>query len=289
MTCTSLTALAAEEEPMLIALAPEAEEFIVGIPQITVNGEEVDFSKSNLSQYIFETNGNTMVPLRAVAEKMGFTVGWDGENQAVTVGDDDWEVRVYIGEDLYSGVSKQAIGMTVPQSYGAAPQLFEDTTFVPAKMFELMEYKYHAVGQFVDFTKAADENNVQIPNPFIPYENIDVAKKALSFNPSVPSHIPVGYKIGEIAAIEDDFLQIVYYNDKDERICYRTAKGNEDISGDYNSYTNEKKIKIGNYEVTVRGNENISGAIWSSKDISYSILSDKELSEKEINEIIQSL
>lgn len=71
MTCTSLTALAAEEEPMLIAPAPEAEEFIVGIPQITVNGEEVDFSKNNLSQYIFETNGNTMVPLRAVAEKNG--------------------------------------------------------------------------------------------------------------------------------------------------------------------------------------------------------------------------
>ena len=291
MTATSLTAFAAENEPILIAPAPAADEIVIGTPQITVNGEAIDLSRSNLSQYIFETNGNVMVPLRAVAEKMGFTVDWDGENQAVTVGDDNWEVRAYIGEDFYSGVTKieGAVGATGPQSYGAAPQLVEDTTFVPAKMFELMEYSYNSVGQFVNFTKATDENSVQIPNPFVPYENIDAAKKALSFNPSVPSYLPTGYEIGEITAIEDDFLQIVYYNDKDEKICYRTAKGNEDISGDYNTYANENKITIGNYEVTVRGNENISGAVWNSDDISYSILSDKELSEKEINDIIQSL
>lgn len=374
MTCTSFTALAAEKEPILVAPAPAADEMVIGVPQITVNGEAIDFSKSKLSQYIFETNGNTMVPLRAVAEKMGFTVGWDGENKAVTVEDDDWEVRAYIGEDLYSGVSKQAIGITAPQSYGAAPQLFEDTTFVPAKMFELMKYKYHAVGQFVDFTKAdtiidetgqeysndtliisvaadaaeADIINLfksneleiinkmdnlkmytvklknpmtvddldmyiaeleknenilavnknyiihvdeitQMPNPFIPYESIDAAKKALSFNPSVPSYMPIGYEIDEITAIEDNFLQIIYNNDKGERICYRTAKSNDDISGDYNTYDNEKKITIGDCEVTVRGNENISGAVWNIDDIAYSIQTDTELSEKEIKDIITSL
>lgn len=374
MTCTSLTVLAAENEKMPIDTTTAADEMVVGVPQITVNGEAIDFSKSKLSQYIFETNGNTMVPLRAVAEKMGFTVGWDSENQAITVGDGEWEVLIYIGVDSYVGVSKIAIGMTAPQSYGAAPQLFEDTTFVPAKMFELMEYKYHSVGQFVNFTKsntiidemgqkysndtliisvAADaveadiinlfrsngldiinkmdnlkmytvklknpiiaddldmyiaelEKNenilavnknyimyldeiAQIPNPFVSYENIDAAKKALSFNPSVPSYIPTGYEIDEISVIEDNFLQIIYNNDKGERICYRTAKSNEDISGDYNTYANEKKITIGDCEITVRGNENISGAVWISKDITYSILSDKELSEKEIKEIITSL
>lgn len=361
---------------MLIAPAPIADEMVVGVPQITVNGEAIDFSNSNLSQYIFETNGNTMVPLRAVAEKMGFTVGWDGENLAVTVEDDDWEVRAYIGEDLYSGVTKieGAVGAATPQSYGAAPQLFEDTTFVPAKMFELMGYNYHAAGQFVDFTKAdtiidktgqeysndtliisvdanaaeadiidlfksngleiinkmdnlkmytvklknpmtADdldmyiaelEKNenilavnknyiihldepVQIPNPFIPYENIDAAKKALSFNPSVPSYLPTGYEIDEITAIEDNFLQIIYKNDKDESICYRTAKDNDDISGDYNTYANVKKITVGDCEVTVKGNENISVAVWNAGELTYSIQSDKELSEKEIKDIIMSL
>lgn len=376
MTFTSSIALAAESESMLIAPAPAADEMVIGTPQITVNGEAVDFSKSNISQYIFETNGNVMVPLRAVAEKMGFTVEWDNENQAVTAGDDEWEVRAYIGEDLYSGVTKieGAVGAATPQSYGAAPQLVEDTTFVPAKMFELMDYTYHAVGQFVDFTKAStiidemgqeysndtliisvaadaaeadiinlfrangldiinkmdnlkmytvklknpmtaddldmyiaqlekNENILavnknyiihldemtQMPNPFVPYENIDAAKKVLNFQPSVPSYIPTGYEIDEITVIGDNFLQIIYRNDKDERICYRTAKSSENISGDYNTYANEKTITIGNYEVTVRGNENISGAVWNSGEITYSILVDKELSEKEIMDIIMSL
>ena len=282
MTATSLTALAAEKEPMLIASAPTADEMVIGSPQITVNGEAIDFSKSNLSQYIFETNGNTMVPLRAVAEKMGYAVDWDGENQAVTVGNDDWEVRAYIGEDLYSGVSKRAIGAAAPQNYGAAPQLIEDTTFVPAKMFELVGYNYNSVGQFVDFTKAVEENNVQIPNPFVPYENIDTAKSALTFNPSVPSYIPSGYKTEEITVVGNDFLQIIYINDSDEIIYYRTAVGNEDISGDYNIYTNTKMIKVGDLEVTARGNENISVAVWNAGDLTYSIQSDRELSEKEI-------
>lgn len=290
MTATSLTALAADSEPVLIAPAPATDEIVLGTPKITVDGEDIDFSKNNLSQYIFETNGNVMVPLRAVAEKMGFKVDWDGERQAVTVGNNDWETVIYIGKDSYVGVSKIAIGMTAPQSYGAAPQLVEDTTFVPAKMFEIMDYSFDSVGQFVNFRKiTADENNVQIPNPFIPYENIDAAKKALSFNPSVPTVLPEGYNIDEITVMDNNFLQIVYKNDKDETIRYRIAKSSEDISGDYNTYANEKRVTIGNYEVTVRGNENISGAIWSSDDISYSILSDKELSEKEINNIIQSL
>ncbi len=290
MTATSLTALAAENEPMLIAPAPAADEMVVGVPQITVNGEAIDLSKSNLSQYIFGENGNVMVPLRAVAEKMGFTVGWDGENKAVTVGDDDWEVRAYIGEDLYSGVSKIAIGMTAPQSYGAAPQLVEDTTFVPAKMFELMGYSYSSIGQFVDFTKAtANENTVQIPNPFIPYEKIDAAKAALSFNPSVPSYLPAGYEIDEITVVDNDFLQIIYINDNDETIYYRTAVGNEDISGDYSIYTNTKTIKVGDLEVTAKGNANIAVAVWNTGNLTYSIQSEKELSEKEIVDIIHSL
>lgn len=152
MVMSAASALAAEEEPMVIALAPAVEtEPIVGVQSITVDGEEIDLSKSGLSTYIFDENDCVMVPLRAVAEKMGYTVGWDGDNQTVTVGDDEWEAVIYIGEDHYYGVSKIAIGMTAPMSYGAAPVLFEDTTFVPAAMFELMDYEYYSVGQFVDF------------------------------------------------------------------------------------------------------------------------------------------
>ena len=74
MVIGTSSALAADTEPMVIgATIPEegfsASELLIGVPQITVGGETVDLSKTNLSQYIFAENGNTMVPLRVVAEK----------------------------------------------------------------------------------------------------------------------------------------------------------------------------------------------------------------------------
>ncbi|MGM9551014.1 MAG: copper amine oxidase N-terminal domain-containing protein, partial [Clostridia bacterium] len=134
----------------------------------TVNGESVDLQSTNLSTYMYEENGNTMVPVRAVAEKMGYEVNWNGEDMSVTVESDTWKVVMYIGVDNYFGVTKikDAVGMSAPQSYNASPCLIEDTTFVPAKMFELMGYSYSAVGQFVNFE---DRNaSTQIANPVVP-------------------------------------------------------------------------------------------------------------------------
>lgn len=144
------------------AAAADTDAPILGMQQITVNGEAVDFTKSNLSQYIYDENGVVMVPLRAVAEKMGFTVEWNGENRSVSVEDKDWKTLLYIGEDSYVGVTKieGAVGMTAPQSYSAAPTLIENTTFVPAKMFELMYYSVRSIGQFVDFSNT-DGNDAE--------------------------------------------------------------------------------------------------------------------------------
>lgn len=94
-------------------------------------------------------------------------------------------------------------------------------------MFELLDYTYHAVGQFVDFKKigvSEDEKPVQIPNPFVPYESLDDVKKALSFSPVVPSALPSGFELNEITSTGSDFLQIVYTDNTDSGIFYRMAK-----------------------------------------------------------------
>lgn len=290
MVLSNAAVFAAENEP--IETAPVPEEVLVGVQTITVNNEAVDFRGANLSQYIFEENGNIMVPVRAVAEKMGFTVGWDDENQTVTVGDETWEVMAYIGLDNYVGVSKTAIGMTTPQSYGAAPQLIEDTTFVPAKMFALLDYTYYAVGQYVNFEKinaVEDENPVQIPNPFVPYESLDDVKDVLSFDPVVPSVLPAGFEQNEITSTGSDFLQIVYTDRNDNRIVYRMAKSSEDISGDYNTYKINKEVKIGDLTVTMRGNDKISNAVWICGKFAFSVSSDVELEETEVINLIKSV
>lgn len=286
----SSAALAAEDTPMLISSQTTAEETLVGTPVITVNSEKVDLSQSKLSQYLYDINGNTMVPLRAVAEKMGYKVDWNGEKQAITIGDNEWEAVINIGEDSYFGVTKikDAVGMTAPQSYGTAPQLIEDTTFVPAKMFEIMGYTYSAVGQYVNFTNKAAEDSTQIPNPFTEYKTIDEAKKAVSFKAVTPASLPEGYKFDSVSVMGSDFLQ-VFYKNGDKEILYRVATGSEDISGDYNTYKKTESLKAGKYTVTVRRSEESSSVIWTDGDFTYAIDANGSLSDKEITQIIASI
>lgn len=209
---TSMTAAVQADEPTVISSAPNAEEVLVGQQQIRVDGENVDLSKLDLSTYIYSKNDNVMVPLRAVAEKMGCSVAWDAEKQAVTVGDDEWEIVLNIGEDSYYGITKikDAVGMTAPQTYGVSPEIVEDRTFVPAKMFELMGYTYNSVGQYVDFEKAGGQT--QIPNPFTEYKTIDEALKAVNFNALYPANAPEGYEVSDIFVMSGEMLQILEAN-----------------------------------------------------------------------------
>lgn len=287
MVIGTTSALAAEADlPMVIAPAPAADEVIVGVPQITVDGETVDLSKLNLSQYMYTEDENTLVPLRAVAEKMGYIVDWNDADQTVTVSSDEWEVVLTIGIDSYFGVTKikDADGMTAPQSYGAAPKLIEDTTYVPAKMFELMGYKCNVIGQFADFLKvnsAVDETE-QIPNPFVSYESIEDAKAVLDYIPAVPSYIPEGYVLDDISVMDNEMLQLICTDKNGSRILYRTAKGSEDISGDYNSYKNIETVKVNGCDVVLKGNDNLyHNASWADNDYSFSVSGDNGI-EKEI-------
>lgn len=279
----------ADGEPVLISANPSAEDFVEGTPQISVNGEKLDLEGSGLTQYLFEQNGNAMVPLRIIAEKMGYKVDWDNEKKAVTVGDDEWEAVFTIGEDSYYGVTKikDAVGMTAPQSYGAAPVLVDNSTFVPAKMFEIMGYACNSIGQYVDFVKAGSDT-VQIPNPLRDYKTVEEAKKAVSFDAKIPSKLPDGFKITYVGTISDEILQ-VFYGSGDKKIVYRTALGEGEISGDYNVYKTEKTIKAKSGDVTFKKGENGALALWNDGKCTYSASFNYDAAESDVLSIINSL
>lgn len=285
---SSLAALA--DEPMLISSNTSAEDVIEGTPQISVNGEKLDLEGSGLTHYLFEENGNAMVPLRIIAEKMGFKVDWDNERKAVTVGDDEWEAVFTIGEDSYYGVTKikDAVGMTAPQTYGAAPVLVDNSTFVPAKMFEIMGYTCNAIGQYVDFVKAGADDATQIPSPLKEYKTIDEAKKAVSFDVKTPSKLPDGFKITYVGTIADETFQ-AFYGSGDKEIVYRTALGEGDISGDYNVYTTEKTLKANSGDVTFKKGESGALALWNDGKCTYSASFNYDAGESDVLSIINSL
>jgi len=71
-------------------------------------------------------NGVVMVPLRAIAEALGYTVSWDNDTQTVTL---NQAISLQIGRDYYVYMR------TAPIELGAAPILKNDRTFVPLNYF----------------------------------------------------------------------------------------------------------------------------------------------------------
>lgn len=97
----------------------------IGSPYMTVNGvrKEIDPGRGTVP---ITVQGRTLLPIRAIVEAMGGTVGWDGKANKVTIKMDKTTIVLTIGK-------KQATvnGKTV--TLDVAPQLLNDRTMVPLR------------------------------------------------------------------------------------------------------------------------------------------------------------
>lgn len=134
--------------------------------------------------------------------------------------------------------------------------------------------------------------DVDVPNPFIDCETLEKAEQLAGFEISLPEKMPEGFTLNAIRVIEKDMIEIDYING-DDKIYIRKAKGNEDISGDYNEYKENNTIEIGKLNVTTRGNDGmIHVATWYDGDFAYAIganISEKGLDSSVINDMIISI
>lgn len=82
---------------------------------------------------IYRKDDNTlMLPLREIAETLGFTVTWDGDLKAVMLNDGMYSLK--IGENEY------VKGKMMPLQLNAAPEITDDLTYVPFEYFtEVLE------------------------------------------------------------------------------------------------------------------------------------------------------
>lgn len=281
LTCGLLTtgaAAFAEGGELLLTAAPEQKEY-----SVVINNEKLNLGESK----VFESEKNIMLPLRKVAEKLGFKVEWNDERKGVTLDDGTVNTTVYIGEDTYYMASSIAIGMSAPTPLGTAPVLKNSTTYVPAELFNVLNCgeAYTVKDNVITFQKAED---VQIPNPLKEYKSVAEAKSAVGFEAKVPTKLPQGYELAYIGTISDETFELTYENGENE-ITYRTAKGKDDISGDYNVYKETKNIKAGNLDVLFRANAETASAVWQDGDFTFSVYADKAITEKEMTDIILSI
>lgn len=93
----------------------------VSAREIIVNNQKIKAPVAYLNE-----EGIVMVPLRAIAQALGFDVSWNGELKSIMVGKG---ISLSIGKDYYTYLK------TAPLQLGTAPALVQDTAFVPLSFF----------------------------------------------------------------------------------------------------------------------------------------------------------
>jgi len=96
-----------------------ASDDITQMDKVNVNGEEI-----RLNSLMYKKNDTLMVPLRQVAEALGYEVTWNGKSSSIEVKKDLYVFQLKIGENEYK-ISEE------PVLLGTAPEIKASTTYVP--------------------------------------------------------------------------------------------------------------------------------------------------------------
>ena len=122
------------------------------------------------------------------------------------------------------------------------------------------------------------EEAVGMVNPFSEFETLSAACRAAGVEIEIPEG-PEGYPVTCYRAARDTgLLEIVYLdgpaNAEDSKEGYRIRKaaGDEDISGDFNAYSQTSEAEAEGKTVTLKGEEDrIFCATWTDGGYSYAI------------------
>ena len=134
------------------------------------------------------------------------------------------------------------------------------------------------------------ETSMEIPNPWT--ENKDL--KEANANAGTSFALPDEYKTAGTAyrSLKDDILEINTSADN-MAVTFRSAKGAKvnDISGDYNTYSNVREMKDHGIPVTIKSNSEgtVSIAIWNDGNANFSVSFANEVPETDAVEVVSSL
>ena len=243
----SILSAAALTASFLPIFAAEPADFTV-----TLNGE------SAVSCQVYQESGVIMIPVRQTAEALGFTVAWNEASQAVGLDNGVVKTALTLGSDSFYKASSALIGMSAPMALGAAPQLIQDLTYVPASLFDLLlgqgavAVKDSAISiSAPEEAGSGTQGNVEIPNPMVSYASAAEAMKAAKLSVKAPETLG-GLSLSDSFVITGGLLHFVY-GGGEARIIYRAARAEGDITGDYTVYDEVQKTQINGQNITLQG------------------------------------
>ena len=112
---------------------------------------------------------------------------------------------------------------------------------------------------------------VGMPNPWTDHKTHEDAEKAAGFAFALPDVLE-GCKAAHFRTLGDTMIEVIYTDAAgQEAYRLRKGKGQEDISGDYNSYAVKSEAKIGGTGVSMQGDaDGIRLMSFHSETFSYS-------------------
>ncbi|MFD0696755.1 stalk domain-containing protein [Paenibacillus sp. GCM10027628] len=116
---------------------------------ISINGESI-----HEHGYLPLKGTEPMLPLRAVAERLGFTLVWNQENLSVDLNKNTLFTTVKTGEDHYT-INKMF------NSLGAAPELLDNKLYVPSFVNKVLHGSASTQGNTVSITLEEQQKKVQ--------------------------------------------------------------------------------------------------------------------------------
>ena len=201
----------------------------------------------------------TMVPLRAVAEALGYTVAWDGSlpGARLTLGDREAVLVLGMGYATlldHGAGGDPVMGISLPMD--AAPAMLEKgVMYVPADFFNdltggpCVTVSGSAIS--VEINAAPTGGTAQLPNPQHQHNTVEALEAAVGFPVPVPAP-PAGFSFTLIQDIGGTLAEL-RWSDEVQELTYRVSRGGSDNSGDYTVYPASGTLTVRDASVPRRG------------------------------------
>lgn len=135
-------------------------------------------------------------------------------------------------------------------------------------------------------TPSIPQAGVQIANGIVDCSTPQELADAVGFAVPELSKPPFDAAKVSYASYWGDMAEIVYHG-SEQSVTLRKQVGNEDVSGDYNSYAEVKTVAVNGREVTLKGNGGtVSTAVWTSDGYSYAVMVDVPVSADDMTALV---
>ncbi|WP_432665435.1 stalk domain-containing protein [Wukongibacter baidiensis] len=180
--------------------------------KIITNGVELNLPEDTKSAF-YNSNGNIMVPLRAVSEALRYEVEWDSDNQSIEIkGGNQW-TKLYIGKDEYF------FARIKPFPLGEAPEIINNRTFVPLDFFK----------EILKANVSVEGNSIKIMNVFeetIPDISYNFDKDLQGFEGGF-ADLPLGDDVKDFYELDFKYKDIPV-KDEGSKGIYMTGNNHSD-------------------------------------------------------------